>query len=98
MAGVALLALGWLWWRAWFPVDAVGAAMRSKEKAAFKAAHNTLRAISFRYDCVNRLRSVDPDELRSLLALLRLPVTLPQFRVSDCRFTCMQSRLLTSDM
>ena len=26
VAGVALMALGWLWWRAWFPVDAVGAA------------------------------------------------------------------------
>jgi len=26
MAGVALMALGWLWWRAWFPVDAVDAA------------------------------------------------------------------------
>ena len=26
MAGVALTALGWLWWRAWFPVDAVVAA------------------------------------------------------------------------
>ena len=24
--GVALMALDWLWWRAWFPVDAVGAA------------------------------------------------------------------------
>ena len=23
MAGVALVALGWVWWRAWFPVDAV---------------------------------------------------------------------------
>ena len=23
MAGVALMALGWLWWRAWFPDDAV---------------------------------------------------------------------------
>ena len=22
-AGVALMALGWLWWRAWFPDDAV---------------------------------------------------------------------------
>jgi len=21
VAGVALMALGWLWWRAWFPVD-----------------------------------------------------------------------------
>ena len=26
VAGVALMALGWLWWRAWFPVDAVVAA------------------------------------------------------------------------
>ena len=26
MAGVALIALGWLWWRAWVPVDAVDAA------------------------------------------------------------------------
>ena len=26
VAGVALVALGWLWWRAWFPVDAVDAA------------------------------------------------------------------------
>ena len=26
MAGVALMALGWLWWRAWFPDDAVDAA------------------------------------------------------------------------
>ena len=26
MAGVALTALGWLWWRTWFPVDAVVAA------------------------------------------------------------------------
>ena len=26
VAGVALMALGWLWWRAWFPVDAVDAA------------------------------------------------------------------------
>ena len=26
VAGVALTALGWLWWRAWFPFDAVGAA------------------------------------------------------------------------
>ena len=26
MAGVALMALGWLWWRAWFPVDGVDAA------------------------------------------------------------------------
>ena len=26
VAGVALVALGWLWWRAWVPVDAVGAA------------------------------------------------------------------------
>ena len=26
MAGVALMALGWLWWRAWFPFGAVGAA------------------------------------------------------------------------
>ena len=26
MAGVALTALGWLWWRAWFPFDAVVAA------------------------------------------------------------------------
>ena len=26
VAGVALTALGWLWWRAWFPVDAVVAA------------------------------------------------------------------------
>ena len=26
MAGVALMALGWLWWRAWVPVDAVGGA------------------------------------------------------------------------
>ena len=26
MAGVALMALGWLWWRAWVPVDAVDAA------------------------------------------------------------------------
>jgi len=24
VAGVALMALGWLWWRAWFPVVAVG--------------------------------------------------------------------------
>ena len=24
VAGVALMALGWLWWRAWFPVDALG--------------------------------------------------------------------------
>jgi len=28
MAGVALIiALGWLWWRAWFPVDGVDAAV-----------------------------------------------------------------------
>ena len=27
MAGVALMALGWLWWRAWFPVGAVDAAV-----------------------------------------------------------------------
>ena len=26
MASVALMALGWLWWRAWVSVDAVGAA------------------------------------------------------------------------
>ena len=26
VAGVALMALCWFWWRAWFPVDAVGAA------------------------------------------------------------------------
>jgi len=26
VAGVALLALDWLWWRAWVPVDAVDAA------------------------------------------------------------------------
>jgi len=26
VAGVALMALGWLWWRAWFLVDAVVAA------------------------------------------------------------------------
>ena len=26
VAGVALMALGWLWWRAWFPNDAVDAA------------------------------------------------------------------------
>jgi len=26
VAGAALTALGWLWWRAWFPFDAVGAA------------------------------------------------------------------------
>ena len=26
MRGVALMALGWLWWRAWVSVDAVGAA------------------------------------------------------------------------
>ena len=26
VAGVALMALGWLWWRAWFPDDAVDAA------------------------------------------------------------------------
>ena len=26
VAGVPLMALGWLWWRAWFPVDAMGAA------------------------------------------------------------------------
>ena len=26
MAGVALMALSWLWWRAWVPVDAVEAA------------------------------------------------------------------------
>ena len=26
VAGVALMALGWLWWRAWFPFRAVGAA------------------------------------------------------------------------
>ena len=26
VAGVALMALGWLWWRAWFPLDAVVAA------------------------------------------------------------------------
>ena len=26
MAGVALIALGWLWWRGWFPIDAVVAA------------------------------------------------------------------------
>ena len=26
VAGVALTALGWLWWRAWFPFGAVGAA------------------------------------------------------------------------
>ena len=26
VAGVALMALGWLWWRAWFPFGAVGAA------------------------------------------------------------------------
>ena len=26
VAGMALMALGWLWWRAWVPVDAVGAA------------------------------------------------------------------------
>ena len=26
VAGVALMALGWLWWRAWVPVDAVDAA------------------------------------------------------------------------
>ena len=26
VAGVALMALGWLWWRAWFPVDSVDAA------------------------------------------------------------------------
>jgi len=26
VAGVALTALGWLWWRTWFPVDAVVAA------------------------------------------------------------------------
>ena len=26
VAGVVLMALGWLWWRAWFPVDAVVAA------------------------------------------------------------------------
>ena len=25
VAGVALMALGWLWWRAWFPVDTVDA-------------------------------------------------------------------------
>jgi len=25
VAGVALMALGWLWWRAWFPDDAVDA-------------------------------------------------------------------------
>ena len=28
VAGVALMALGWLWWRAWFPFRAVGAAWR----------------------------------------------------------------------
>ena len=28
VAGLALMALGWLWWRAWFPVDAVDAAAR----------------------------------------------------------------------
>ena len=28
MAGVALMALGWLWWRAWFPVAAPVAAGR----------------------------------------------------------------------
>jgi len=27
VAGVALVALGWLWWRAWFPVNAVDAAV-----------------------------------------------------------------------
>ena len=26
MAGVALMALGWLWWRVWVPGDAVDAA------------------------------------------------------------------------
>ena len=26
VAGLALVALGWLWWRAWFPFGAVGAA------------------------------------------------------------------------
>jgi len=26
VAGVALMALGWLWWRAWVSVDAVAAA------------------------------------------------------------------------
>jgi len=26
VAGVALMALHWLWWRTWFPVDAVIAA------------------------------------------------------------------------
>jgi len=26
VAGVALIALDWLWWRVWFPVDAVVAA------------------------------------------------------------------------
>ena len=26
MAGVALMALGWLWWRTWVPFDAVVAA------------------------------------------------------------------------
>jgi len=26
VAGVALMALGWLWWRAWVPVDAVDTA------------------------------------------------------------------------
>ena len=26
MAGVALMALGWHWWRVWFPDDAVGSA------------------------------------------------------------------------
>ena len=30
MAGVALMALGWLWWRAWFPVDAVAFTLRGR--------------------------------------------------------------------
>jgi len=37
VAGVALTALGWLWWRAWFPVDAVVAAAVCVAGAALTA-------------------------------------------------------------
>ena len=43
VAGVALLALGWLWWRAWFPFGAVDAAAVCVAGVALATSTVTLR-------------------------------------------------------
>ena len=41
VAGLALMALGWLWWRAWFPFGAVGAAAVCVAGVVLGRSHTT---------------------------------------------------------